>query len=190
MADHTESELLSCPFCGRQPAICVLEDEPGGSPFGYWLNCLCGAQTQERRTEAEAVEAWNRRVLPTPATEGQPQPVAWRYCWYYKDGSTKPKVGDDGRCEPLYASPPSPELREALIAAARNWFCECNPKGTDEKQLAVAVARAFPEDCQGKDTCTCGESDGCEECMTTAEIEARICQWESELAQEALEKDA
>lgn len=122
MADHTESELLSCPFCGRQPAICVLEDEPGGSPFGYWLNCLCGAQTQERRTEAEAVEAWNRRVLPTLATEGQPQPVAWRWRpkgdntdWIYNPALEWLEMHKSMiEAQPLYASPPSSELREAL----------------------------------------------------------------------------
>ena len=53
-------KLAECPFCGKPGAICCLEDEID-SPAGFWINCSCGVETVERRTEAEAVEHWNTR---------------------------------------------------------------------------------------------------------------------------------
>ncbi len=66
--DATEA-LKPCPFCGKPGAICVLEDEPGSSPASFWVNCFCGIETPERRTEQEAVELWNIRApAQTPCT--------------------------------------------------------------------------------------------------------------------------
>lgn len=53
--------LKPCPFCGSPGAICCLEDEPG-SPASFWVNCSCGIETRERRTEQEAVALWNTRA--------------------------------------------------------------------------------------------------------------------------------
>lgn len=57
-------ELLPCPFCGGKAAMCVLEDSPGDI-ISAWVNCSCGMETHERRTEAEAAEKWNTRSPPT-----------------------------------------------------------------------------------------------------------------------------
>lgn len=59
-------KLEPCPFCGNPGAICCLEDEPG-SPASFWVNCSCGIETRERRTEQEAIALWNTRVVSSPA---------------------------------------------------------------------------------------------------------------------------
>jgi hypothetical protein len=51
------TELLGCPFCGAAGAICSWENLSG-----FWVNCSCGVETPERRTEAEAIALWNTRV--------------------------------------------------------------------------------------------------------------------------------
>lgn len=64
------TDLLPCPFCGKPGAMCELEEEPG-SPMSFWVNCSCGIETPERRTEAEAVALWNTRALAQPAPAGR-----------------------------------------------------------------------------------------------------------------------
>ena len=61
IAQAATEELKPCPFCGKQGAICILEDEQG-SPASFWVNCFCGVETPERRTEQEAVTLWNTRA--------------------------------------------------------------------------------------------------------------------------------
>lgn len=58
--------IKPCPFCGSPGAICCLE-EPG-SPASFWINCSCGIETRERRTEQEAVALWNTRVATGAGT--------------------------------------------------------------------------------------------------------------------------
>jgi Lar family restriction alleviation protein len=103
------SELLGCPFCGRPGAICQLEDEPG-SAASFWVNCSCGVETRERRTEQEAVALWNTRA---PA---QGEPVAWRYRWSAPVDALWETVASQDmlptnrsgwEIEPLYAVSPS-----------------------------------------------------------------------------------
>jgi Lar family restriction alleviation protein len=63
-------ELRPCPFCGGKGALCVLEGEPGEF-IGAWVNCSCGAETREQRTEREAIIKWNTRsvLVQTPSAE-------------------------------------------------------------------------------------------------------------------------
>jgi hypothetical protein len=65
-----ETELRECPFCGREPDIrdCPDRDER------YWrvscLNTACSiAVAVNKRTQAEAIAAWNNRPKP-PAAVG------------------------------------------------------------------------------------------------------------------------
>jgi Lar family restriction alleviation protein len=87
-----EIALKPCPFCGNPGAICVLEDEPG-SPASFWVNCSCGVETPERRTEDEAIALWNTRVIPAQGEPVTPPTIAW-------------VLSDDGRrWRPLQSSP-------------------------------------------------------------------------------------
>lgn len=72
------------------------------------------------------------------------------------------------------------ELERKVLDAAREWFLERSPRDAAEKVLAVAVARAWPEDLACREDCTCGESESCDECPTRAETEAQIMQWTKE----------
>lgn len=55
------AELKPCPFCGGEVAEV---DEEDGIFFVVcnYLNGGCGASSCHRTDEAEAIEAWNRRV--------------------------------------------------------------------------------------------------------------------------------
>lgn len=53
------SELKRCPFCGgeAETELC------GIGVFQHWcVWCDCGVLLQDHKTEAEAIEAWNRRA--------------------------------------------------------------------------------------------------------------------------------
>jgi len=54
------NELLPCPFCGYKPHI------HGSELFGYVVHCLTvgcpsNPSSNSRKTEQEAIEAWNTR---------------------------------------------------------------------------------------------------------------------------------
>ena len=58
-------ELKPCPFCGNEKL--EIADSWNGRYHGKVVNCNyldggCGANSGSRETEAEAVEAWNRRA--------------------------------------------------------------------------------------------------------------------------------
>ncbi len=72
------------------------------------------------------------------------------------------------------------DAEQRVLDAARDWFTERAPGDAAEKALAVAVARAWPEDLACREDCTCGESESCDECPTRAETEAQIKRWEQE----------
>lgn len=60
-------EMKKCPFCGNEyPTICKTKAKDGWRPFYYVLcdygNGGCGASGQWNHEEADAIEAWNRRV--------------------------------------------------------------------------------------------------------------------------------
>lgn len=71
--------------------------------------------------------------------------------------------------------------QQKVLDTAREWACERNPKDPSSKALYLAVARCFPDDYLGKEHCTCGEQDDCDECATTAEIQASLAALEREL---------
>jgi hypothetical protein len=102
----TQSEvsvkLEPCPHCGKSDRLTLkpyMADDDGGEPFEWGFNVLCNAmgfESDPRRgcgasgawgeSEADAVEAWNRRAaLATPPVEAEP--VAWR--WRLKDGARR-----------------------------------------------------------------------------------------------------
>lgn len=85
------TELKPCPFCGGEAEI----HPYGGGGYDVWCEGSCGAEINGFRTEAEAVEAWNRRVDPydvydgmKPMTEENLKPLGWvreRTCRYIGD---------------------------------------------------------------------------------------------------------
>lgn len=76
------SGLLPCPFCGNAERVAVKPyrfSDDGGEPFdwGFTAQCSaagfddnpkrgCGAMSGWAETQAEAVEAWNRRAETLP----------------------------------------------------------------------------------------------------------------------------
>lgn len=74
------ADLCLCPFCGSAPNPdpqnddCPLPDGSGRYHQTIWCE-NCGAEGGKRRTDAEAIEAWNQRAA-TPVSEAEP--VAWR----------------------------------------------------------------------------------------------------------------
>ena len=57
--------LLPCPFCGNKNL--EIAETWNGNYHGKVVNCNyldggCGANSGSRETEAEAIEAWNRRA--------------------------------------------------------------------------------------------------------------------------------
>jgi hypothetical protein len=69
----------------------------------------------------------------------------------------------------LYAAQPPAAPVEKLVAAAREWVTERNPKDAAEKALFAAVFRAFPEDAHTRESCDCGGD--CDECPPAAQVE-------------------
>lgn len=69
-----EAMLKPCPFCGRKAALCILEDSPG-ELISAWVNCTCGIETRERRTEREAIELWNTRAAAQSSGVREWQPI-------------------------------------------------------------------------------------------------------------------
>lgn len=91
------TELLPCPFCGSPAAWRCLEDEPG-SPASFWVNCSCGVQTPERRTEAEVLDLWNRRALrgaPAQRVEGAADIVDEAACLIWAELCPGIVMGDE-----------------------------------------------------------------------------------------------
>ena len=81
-------------------------------------------------------------------------------------------------------SPPASRALELkVLQAARDWMIERTAGDVYEKALVVAIARAWPEELFGKETCKCGDSKNCDECPSIAEIEALICRYEKEVAE-------
>ena len=76
MTETVEKEgLLPCPFCDGLRGPPVPSSWPMGSAaelqtaedvYGHQVRCICGAAGPDRTSEAEAVDAWNRRTAPRP----------------------------------------------------------------------------------------------------------------------------
>lgn len=62
----TATELLPCPFCGGEAELTYLEYDPVAPWFIQCANreCEIGPATW-RKTEADAIEAWNKRTKLT-----------------------------------------------------------------------------------------------------------------------------
>lgn len=49
-------ELKPCPFCGRVPAVEVIDNR------GYFIKCKCGIEESHvYRSKQSAIKKWNRR---------------------------------------------------------------------------------------------------------------------------------
>jgi len=60
-------KLKPCPFCGSEKVI--LEDD---MQEVYWVLCFeCNATGPPKNTEAEAFEAWNKRVEKEQPNKGR-----------------------------------------------------------------------------------------------------------------------
>lgn len=74
------------------------------------------------------------------------------------------------------------DLEQKVLDATREWLTDRIPHSPASKALAAAVARAFPDDMETRETCVCPDKDECDECLTAAEMEALIQKWERESA--------
>ena len=74
------------------------------------------------------------------------------------------------------------EQEQKVLNAAREWLTERQPRDKAEKALFAAVLRAYPQDADTKETCTCGDQKECDECPTAAQVEAMISACEREAA--------
>jgi Lar family restriction alleviation protein len=71
MTDNRTTELLPCPFCGKANTLKI--QKPKGrytAPDNYFVVCDvkddgCGASGGIKRTDAEAIAAWNTRAERT-----------------------------------------------------------------------------------------------------------------------------
>ncbi|OZI23721.1 hypothetical protein CAL26_09830 [Bordetella genomosp. 9] len=82
MGNPTEA-LLRCPFCGSGPTSTYkTDDHTGLRKYTVFCTGLCGGNTGEKWTEADAIAAWNRRAHPQ-------QPSGWR------DIASAPKDGTE-----------------------------------------------------------------------------------------------
>lgn len=87
----SRQKLKPCPFCGGKAVILA------GFEEHIWIFCEeCKAEISAHTTEAEAIEAWNKRVEP-PADQWIPcdiavpaEPVGE----YYKDVQIKKRSGE------------------------------------------------------------------------------------------------
>lgn len=65
------TELKPCPFCGATDGVNADMDYQVGIPV-WVVDCpkcgMVGPPVDEKEGEAAAVEAWNRRTRPCPAT--------------------------------------------------------------------------------------------------------------------------
>ena len=61
------SDLKPCPFCGNEYSLMSGEMAEGSYMLqpGFVFCCECGAEISECKTEAEAIEVWNRRAERT-----------------------------------------------------------------------------------------------------------------------------
>ncbi len=71
-----------------------------------------------------------------------------------------------------------PEL-QAIIDRARDWLTERAPNDPAEKRLAAAIYRAFPNEAQIKENCSCDDPAGCDECLSRADADALAQRWDA-----------
>ena len=71
-----------------------------------------------------------------------------------------------------------PEL-QAIIDMARDWLAERAPNDPAEKRLAAAIYRAFPNEAQVKEDCSCDDPAGCDECLSRADADSLAQRWEA-----------
>ena len=71
-----------------------------------------------------------------------------------------------------------PEL-QAIIDRARDWLAERAPNDATEKRLAAAIYRAFPNEAHVKETCSCDDPAGCDECLSRSDTDALVQRWEA-----------
>ncbi len=130
--DEKQGELLSCPFCGGKASV---EQIPVGAVECEEVRFSVGCDAADEiacmgyqnfttfARRSEAIKAWNTRpLLQEEGREGKP--VAWRYGRKSWDGKIWRTVSylpadleniDDWIIEPLYALPPSGQVRGQLL---------------------------------------------------------------------------
>lgn len=89
-------ELKACPFCGGPAEIWRANQD---FKRKAWIACMgrCAVLTRERLTDAEAIEAWNRRVSAAPS-----------------EGGERGSDGGDGQAEPRLPAANHEALQDLL----------------------------------------------------------------------------
>jgi hypothetical protein len=72
-----------------------------------------------------------------------------------------------------------PTELQAVIDRARDWLTERTPSDPTEKRLAAAIYRAFPNEADVKENCSCDDPAGCDECLSRSDTDALIQRWEA-----------
>ena len=126
-------ELKNCPHCGNSDHLKVTRVESETlSPDNFqvvcsWLSGGCGASGGVRRTEAEAIAAWNTRA-------DEPQLIENAENYNLADDS-EPQVIEIGE---KYKSDDKPDSRERLEADVREW-CATFPTWNHAKEFRETV---------------------------------------------------
>lgn len=91
--------LLPCPFCGGEAIMKIQKHIPKG--YEYTPTCkntsCAGRLTKKWLTEAEAIEAWNRRVV-TDTNDGSKERTAKVRKHEYRIGTSLNIVGEPKIC--------------------------------------------------------------------------------------------
>lgn len=65
-------------------------------------------------------------------------------------------------------------MLDQILALAREWAIDRAPRDGAERALYLAVVDAYPMDFRGKETCSCGCPESCDDCPTEAQAAAYI----------------
>ena len=84
----------------------------------------------------------------------------------------------------------TPTMLDQILALAREWAIDRRPRDGAERALYLAVVNAYPNDFRGKETCSCGCPESCDDCPTEAQAAAYIEQLRKAAGQDVFARSA